>query len=234
MMNDERQSAYSSFIVPHSSFLRQDPRRPGGTGQNPCSGAFDDMAKEQTTNTYEAMFLLGPVGAAEPENSINMCRGIIERHGGQILVIKRWDERKLAYELNGQKRGTYVVAFFTAPGNAVTAIERDVNLSEDILRVMVLKADHLNREEMEAVEPQPIQQREERPFGDRGGYGGGGGGYGGDRGGYGGDRGGYGGDRGGDRGDRGPGPGGEGQGDRGPRPPRARREADAEAAAGKE
>jgi small subunit ribosomal protein S6 len=198
-------------------------------------GSIYDMAKEQTTNTYESMFLLGPVGAAEPENSVNMCRGIVERHGGQILVIKRWDERKLAYELNGQKRGTYVVAFFTAPGNAVTAIERDVNLSEDILRVMVLKADHLNREEMEAVEPQPIQQREERTFGDRGGYGGGG--YGGDRG----DRGGYGGG-GGDRGDRGPGGfgggggggGGEGQGDRGPRPPRARREADAEAAAGKE
>jgi ribosomal protein S6 len=184
-----------------------------------------------TNNTYEAMFLLGPVGAAEPENSVNMCRGIIERHGGQILVIKKWDERKLAYELNGQKRGTYVIAFFTAPGGAVTAIERDVNLSEDILRVMVLKADHLNREEMEAVEPQPIQQREERPggFGDRGGYGGDRG----DRGGYGGDRGGYGGggDRGPGGGDRGP--GGEGQ-DRGPRPPRARREADAEAAAGKE
>src|SRR5688500_16124832 len=217
MMNDERQSAYSSFIVPHSSFLRQDPRRPGGTGQNPCSGAFDDMATKQTTNTYEAMFLLGPIGTAEPENSINMCRGIIERHGGQILVSKKWDERKLAYELNGKKRGTYVVAFFTAPGNAVGAIERDVNLSEHILRVMVLKADHLKREEMEAVEPQPIQQREERPFGDRGGYGGG---YGG--GGYGGARGGAGGHRGGERGGPAPGPRGHGQGARDPRPPRPR------------
>src|SRR5688500_7941356 len=140
-------------------------------------------AATATANTYEAMFLLGPVGAAEPERSIGLCRGIIERHGGQILVIKKWDERKLAYELRGQKRGTYVIAFFTAPGGAVGAIERDVNLSEEILRVLVLKADHLNREEMEAVEPQPIQQREERPmggFGDRGGYGGDRGGYGGD------------------------------------------------------
>src|SRR5688572_33406581 len=97
----------------------------------------------QENNQYEAMFLIGPAGAAEPENAINMCRGIIERHGGQILVIKKWDERKLAYELNGQKRGTYVIAFFTAPGAAVTAIERDVNLSEESLRVLVLKAEHL-------------------------------------------------------------------------------------------
>ena len=186
----------------------------------------------QANNQYEAMFLIGPSGAAEPENTINMCRTMIERHGGQILVIKRWDERKLAYELNGQKRGTYIIAFFTAPGAAVGAIERDVNLSEEILRVLVLKADHLNREEMEAVEPQPIQQREERPMGDRGGFGGGYGGGGG--GGYGGDRGGDRGDR-GDRGGYGGGGGGGGYGgggDRGPRPPR--READAEAAVGKE
>lgn len=122
----------------------------------------------QALNQYEAMFLLGPIGAQEPENSLNMVRGIIERHGGQILVIKKWDERKLAYELAGQKRGTYIIAFFKAPGAAVTGIERDVNLSEEILRVLVMRADHLNQEEMAAVEPQPIQPREERPSYDRG------------------------------------------------------------------
>ncbi len=123
-------------------------------------------------NTYEAMFLLGPVGAAEPERAINMCRGVIERHGGTIILIKKWDERKLAYEISGQKRGTYIIAFFTAPGTAITGIERDVKLSEEMLRVMVLRADHLTEQDMQAVEPQPIQ-REERPSFDRGGEGGG-------------------------------------------------------------
>ena len=77
---------------------------------------------------------------AEPEAAVNLCRGIIERHGGQVLVIKRWDERKLAYEIKRQKRGTYVIAYFRAPGAAVSPIERDVNLSEDVLRVMVTDA----------------------------------------------------------------------------------------------
>ena len=122
------------------------------------------MAKISGNHQYEAMFLLGPIGAAEPENSLNMCRGIIERHGGEILVIKKWDERKLAYEVAGQKRGTYIISFFTAPGGAIAAIERDVSLSEDILRVLVLKADHLTKEEMAAGEPQPIQPREERSY----------------------------------------------------------------------
>src|SRR5437667_11753928 len=120
------------------------------------------MAKKIGNHQYEAMFLLGPIGAAEPENSLNMCRGIIERHGGEIFVIKKWDERKLTYEIGGQKRGTYIVAFFTAPGGSIGAMERDVSLSEEVLRVLIVKADHLNKEEMAAVEPQPIQPREER------------------------------------------------------------------------
>ena len=125
----------------------------------------------EAKHQYEAMFLLGPVGAAEPERSLQMCRGIIERHGGEIIVIKKWDERKLAYELLGQKRGTYIIAFFRADGKVVGPIERDVKLSEEILRVLVLRADHVNEQEMAAVEPQPIV-REERPAyeerGDRG------------------------------------------------------------------
>ena len=120
-------------------------------------------------------------------------RGIIERHGGKILVIKKWDERKLAYEIKKQKRGLYVIAYFTAPGNAVAPIERDVNSREEVLRVLITDADHLNQNEMEAVEPQPIQPREERSW-DRPPMG-----MGEDCGGY--DRGGDRGDRGGDRGD---------------------------------
>lgn len=116
----------------------------------------------QTAKQYEAMFLVGQQTAAEPQKAIDLCRGVIERHGGEILVIKRWDERRLAYEIEGHKRGTYILAYFRGPGSAVAGIERDVNLSEEILRVMVVRADHLNREEMEAAEPQPVTAREER------------------------------------------------------------------------
>ncbi|HWB54052.1 MAG TPA: 30S ribosomal protein S6 [Tepidisphaeraceae bacterium] len=115
---------------------------------------------------YEAMFLLSAVaGSAEDVTAIP--RQIVERHGGKIMVIKKWDERKLAYEIGSQKRGTYVVVFFTAPGEAVTQIERDVNLSDEVVRVIVLRADHLSKEEMEAVEPQKPMPVEEKPIWDR-------------------------------------------------------------------
>ena len=115
-------------------------------------------------NQYEGMFLLGTGVVAEADAAVNLVRTTIEKHGGEILVIKKWDERKLAYEIKGNKRGTYIIAYFTATGEAIVPIERDVNLSEDILRVLVTDAAQLNQDEMNAVEPQPIQPREERSW----------------------------------------------------------------------
>ena len=118
-------------------------------------------------NQYEAMFLFSSNYASELEAAQKIVRGIIERHQGQILVLKKWDERKLAYEITGQKRGVYILAYFKSPPAAVAQIERDVNLSDEVIRVLVTRAQHLNPEEMAAVEPQPIQVREERPSWDR-------------------------------------------------------------------
>ncbi|MEO6437176.1 MAG: 30S ribosomal protein S6 [Tepidisphaeraceae bacterium] len=118
-------------------------------------------------STYEAMFLFPPPGTTDLDGMIKLAQGFIERHGGKVLLIKKWDERKLYYEIKKQKRGMYIIAYFTAAGTAVGQIERDVMLSEDVLRVLITTADHLKQKEMEAVEPQPIQPREERAPWDR-------------------------------------------------------------------
>ncbi len=131
------------------------------------------MAKTQ----YEGLFLFP--GNAEVEASVKRVTSIIEAHGGSILLIKKWDERKLAYEIKKQKRGLFVVAFYTAPGGANVQITRDVNLSDDVLRILITDASHLSKEEMEKVEPQPIAPPPvytDRPSFE-GGFGGGGGGF---------------------------------------------------------
>jgi len=119
---------------------------------------------ETKVNQYEAMFLLP--SSADVEGALNLVRSIVERHGGEILVLKKWDERRLAYEIKKNKRGLYVLCYYRGPGFSVAAIERDVNLSVDFLRVLITRADHLSKEEMEAVEPQPVERerpRDERP-----------------------------------------------------------------------
>ena len=137
---------------------------------------------------YEAMWVVDAnAGREDYSKCLNGIREIVEKGGGSWINADKWEERRLAYSIKKKKRGLYIISYFRAPGTAVSAIERDVNLSEDILRVLVTDAEHLNEGEMNAVEPQPII-REERPSWerndrfDRGGYG--------DRGDRGGDRGG--------------------------------------------
>ena len=108
------------------------------------------------TKKYEAMFLVGSSLTSDVDGAIKLCRSTIEKHGGNVLVAKKWDERKLAYEIGKQKRGLYIITYFEAPGSTVAPLERDVKLSEDFTRVLVTSADHLELSEMEAVEPQPI------------------------------------------------------------------------------
>jgi small subunit ribosomal protein S6 len=84
--------------------------------------------------------------------------------------MKKWDERRLAYEVRGQKRGLYILAYFKAPGAQLSHIERDCNLSEKILRAMILRADHLSDEQMTAHDGRKelaleAKMRAERPQG---------------------------------------------------------------------
>lgn len=126
------------------------------------------MAAKSTPKTrkYEAMFLLGSNFTADVDGAVKLVRSTIEKHGGNVLVAKKWDERKLAYEIGKQKRGLYIISYFEAPGSAVAPLERDVKLSEDFTRVLVTAADHLELSEMESVEPQPIAppQPERNPW----------------------------------------------------------------------
>ena len=108
------------------------------------------MVEELTTlNQYEAMFLFDPTFAASFENCENEIRRIITRAEGEIVFCRKWEERRLAYKVKGRKRGTYVLVYFKAPPGKITALERDAFLSENVLRVLLLRADGVTPEWME-------------------------------------------------------------------------------------
>ena len=114
----------------------------------------------QNQNTYEGLFLFGTAFTANPDEAVAITRGIIEKHGGKPLVLKKWDDRKLAYEIKKQQRGLYVLAYFIAPTPAITAIDRDCRLSDDVLRAMILDGSHLSVEEVEAMTPERPEPRQ--------------------------------------------------------------------------
>ncbi len=107
---------------------------------------------DKKTYTYEAMFLLSQAVAADLGGAIEHIKEILSRGHAEIIALRKWDERRLAYEIKGQKRGYYILAYFKAQGDMLSHIERDCNLSEKILRNIFLRADHLTMDEMLAAD----------------------------------------------------------------------------------
>jgi len=108
--------------------------------------------KQSPTNLYEGLFLfnLQEIGG-DLNVALDELRNILQRAEAEILTLHKWDERKLAYPMAGQKRGLYVISYFRARGSQIPNIERDVNFSENFLRAMMLKADHLGEAELSAI-----------------------------------------------------------------------------------
>lgn len=102
-------------------------------------------------NQYEAMFLFDPTFGSSFEDCETEIRRLLERANGEVLMCRKWDERRLAYRVKGRKRGVYVLVYFKAPPDMITPLERDAKLAENVLRLLVLRAEGLTTDDMEAA-----------------------------------------------------------------------------------
>ena len=107
---------------------------------------------EQRINAYEGLFLFPQAVGGELKFAVDHISEILAKSDAEVISICKWDERRLAYEINGNKRGIYFLVYFRAPRTALVSIERSCNLSETLLRSMMVRADHLTREQMEAAD----------------------------------------------------------------------------------
>lgn len=88
---------------------------------------------------YEAMFILEPtISAKEWDKASGEIEQILKKHGATIISIDKWGERKLTYPIRKNNRGTYVLTYFQAPSDAISKIYVDCQLSDIILRVLIL------------------------------------------------------------------------------------------------
>lgn len=87
---------------------------------------------------YEAIFLVDSVTEADWDKTNTAIKKILEKAGAEIVSMEKWDERRLAYEIGGKNRGTYILCYFHADGQKIRQIERDAQLSESIMRVLIL------------------------------------------------------------------------------------------------
>jgi small subunit ribosomal protein S6 len=102
--------------------------------------------------TYEGMFLVD-AGNSDFEAASEPIRAVLGRSESEILSIKPWDERRLAYGIKGRRRALYVLTYFEADPARIAEIEHDCRLSEKILRMLILLRRQLSRDQIEAHTP---------------------------------------------------------------------------------
>ena len=88
---------------------------------------------------YEGMFLVdSALAAADWEGTLSVISNILQRADAEVVSMRKWQERKLAYDIDHKTRGTYILCYFNASGERIAGIEKDVLLSEKVMRVLIL------------------------------------------------------------------------------------------------
>jgi small subunit ribosomal protein S6 len=83
--------------------------------------------------------LILPPEAEEPavDGVLERVRAILADKGGELGAVDRWGRRRLAFEIERQAEGYYVVAQFTADPESLREIDRVLSLADDVLRFKV-------------------------------------------------------------------------------------------------
>ncbi len=99
---------------------------------------------------YEGMFLVDSAKAAADWSGVEKSiTGILEKFGAEIVSLNKWAERSLAYDIDGRDRGTYLLSYFKVDGLKIREIEREIQLSEQIMRVIILRTDKMSSKDIE-------------------------------------------------------------------------------------
>lgn len=94
------------------------------------------------THQYELMVILDPeIDERTVAPSLDKFLNVIRNDGGTIDNVDIWGRRRLAYEINKKSEGIYAVVDFTATSEATAELDRQLKLSEAVMRTKVLRAE---------------------------------------------------------------------------------------------
>ncbi len=108
---------------------------------------------------YEGMFIISDtVAGSDWEAVVKHVEDLLKNRGAEILKSEKWEERKFAYKLKGYKRGTYLLVYFNAPTDSISLIKRDFELSDNVLRTLVVRVDKIRESAPEEKTEEPEEK----------------------------------------------------------------------------
>lgn len=114
----------------------------------------------EKNGNYELLYIVHP----DLESSIDKVTGkiktSIEKRGGTINYEENWGKRKLAYEIKKNDVGIYVLWFFTAPKKSIAKIEKEIRLTEEIIRYLILTIEEPKKSSKPRIKTEPKKETE--------------------------------------------------------------------------
>lgn len=93
-------------------------------------------------NVYECLFILDSNRYARDPNGVSAAiPEMVQNLKGEVLANRLWNEQRLAYPINGQRKGTYWLTYFRLESTRLTEFNRACQLNDNILRNLTLKVD---------------------------------------------------------------------------------------------
>ena len=123
---------------------------------------------------YEHVFLARQdVTAQQVDALVEQYKGVIEAAGGSIAKVESWGVKSLAYRIKKNRKAHFTLLNIDAPHAAVAEMERQMRISEDVLRFMTLRVEALEEGPSAMMQKRDRDERRERDGFERGGFGGG-------------------------------------------------------------
>ncbi|MEQ8210209.1 MAG: 30S ribosomal protein S6 [Lacipirellulaceae bacterium] len=92
------------------------------------------------TATYEGLFIFDANRYARDRDALaKEVEAAITEAGGKVEVSRLWEERRLAYPINGQRKGAYWLIYFELPTQKVGELTRVCELNDSILRQLFVR-----------------------------------------------------------------------------------------------
>jgi small subunit ribosomal protein S6 len=108
---------------------------------------------------YEGMFIISDtVAGADWEAAVKHVEDLLKNRGAEILKSEKWEDRKFAYKLKGHKRGAYLLVYFNAPTDSISPMKRDFELSDNVLRTLIVKVDKVGESKPEEEAEKPVEE----------------------------------------------------------------------------
>lgn len=95
-----------------------------------------------STNVYEALFILDSNKyARDPGGVSTTVNEMIQKCGGEVLASRLLMEQKLAYPIDGHRKGTYWLAYFRMDGKQLPTWTRQCQLNDNVVRQLTLRVE---------------------------------------------------------------------------------------------